>query len=62
MAALLPLVHGLTRKLLDAVVAVLAFIAAADFLFQYQQWYQRQKMSFRDLKEEYKQSEGDPHI
>ena len=61
-AALLPLVHGLTRKLLDAVVAVLAFIAAADFLFQYQQWYQRQKMSFRDLKEEYKQSEGDPHI
>ncbi len=61
-AALLPLVHGLTLKLLGAVVAVLAFIAAADFLFQYQQWYQRQKMSFRDLKEEYKQSEGDPHI
>jgi len=61
-AALLPMVHGLTLKLLAAVVAVLAFIAAADFLFQYQQWYQRQKMSFRDLKDEYKQSEGDPHI
>ena len=61
-AALLPLVQGLTLKLLGAVVVVLAFIAAADFLFQYQQWYQRQKMSFRDLKEEYKQSEGDPHI
>ncbi len=61
-AVLLPIVQSLSLKLLGAVVAVLAFIAAADFLFQYQQWYQRQKMSFRDLKEEYKQSEGDPHI
>lgn len=61
-AALLPLVQSLSLKLFGAVVAVLAFIAAADFLFQYQQWYERQKMSFRDLKEEYKQSEGDPHI
>jgi len=61
-AALLPLVQGLTLKLLGAVVIALAFIAAADFMFQYQTWYQRQKMSFQDLKEEYKQSEGDPHI
>ena len=61
-AVLLPLVQALTLKLLGAVVAVLAFIAAADFLFQYQQWYQRQKMSFQEIKEEYKQSEGDPHI
>jgi flagellar biosynthetic protein FlhB len=61
-AALLPMVKGLTLKLLGAVVAVLAFIAAADFMFQYHTWYQRQKMSFQDLKEEYKQTEGDPHI
>jgi flagellar biosynthesis protein FlhB len=61
-AALLPIVQSLALKLMGAVVAVLALIAAADFVFQYQQWYQRQKMSFRDLKEEYKQSEGDPHI
>jgi flagellar biosynthetic protein FlhB len=61
-AALLPIVLALSLKLLGAVVAILAFIAAADFLFQYQQWYQRQKMSFRDLREEFKQSEGDPHI
>ena len=59
---LLPIVQTLTLKLLGAVVAVLAFIAAADFFFQYQQWYQRQKMSFQEIKEEYKQSEGDPHI
>lgn len=61
-AVLLPIVQALTLKLLGAVVAVLAFIAAADFFFQYQQWYQRQKMSFQEIKDEYKQSEGDPHI
>ncbi len=56
------MVQALTLKLLGAVVAMLAFIAAADFFFQYQQWYERQKMSFQEIKEEYKQSEGDPHI
>jgi flagellar biosynthetic protein FlhB len=44
------------------VVALLAVIAAADYLFQYRQWFERQKMSLRELKEEYKDSEGDPKI
>ncbi|MFX7667025.1 EscU/YscU/HrcU family type III secretion system export apparatus switch protein, partial [Acinetobacter baumannii] len=26
------------------------------------QWYERQKMTLQEMKEEYKQSEGDPHI
>jgi flagellar biosynthetic protein FlhB len=41
---------------------MLAVIAAADYLFQYRQWYEKQKMSLRELKEEFKQSEGDPTI
>src|SRR4029077_4352297 len=28
----------------------------------YRQWYERQKMSLRELKEEFKQTEGDPVI
>jgi flagellar biosynthetic protein FlhB len=44
------------------VVAILAVVAAADYLFQYRLWYERQKMSLRDLKEEFKQTEGDPTI
>jgi flagellar biosynthetic protein FlhB len=44
------------------VVAILAFVAAADYLFQYRQWFERQKMSIRELKEEFKQTEGDPHV
>jgi flagellar biosynthetic protein FlhB len=57
---------GLTRALalstLGVVVAMLAVIAALDYLWQYRQWYERQKMSLRELKEEFKQTEGDPAI
>ena len=58
--AVLPLALTLSLKVLGAVVAVLALIAAADYLFQYRQWYERQKMSLRELKDEFKQTEGDP--
>ena len=40
----------------------MAIIAAADYLFQYRQWYEKQKMSLRELKEEFKHTEGDPAI
>jgi flagellar biosynthetic protein FlhB len=61
-AALLPMTHVLSLKLLGTVVAILAIIAAADYLFQYRQWFERQKMSIAELKEEFKQTEGDPAI
>jgi flagellar biosynthesis protein FlhB len=60
--AILPTVTGLTEHLMGAVVAMLAIVAIADYLFQYRQWYERQKMSLQEMKEEFKQSEGDPHI
>jgi flagellar biosynthetic protein FlhB len=55
-------ISALTFKLMMAVVAVMAVIAAADYLFQYQQWFQRQKMSLQEIKEEFKQTDGDPAI
>jgi len=61
-AAILPLSRSLALKLVGAVVAMLAVVAAADYLFQYRRWYERQKMSLRELKEEFKQTEGDPTI
>ena len=61
-SAIIPLCLTLTLKLLGAVVAMLAIVAAADYFFQYRQWYERQKMSLRELKEEFKQTEGDPAI
>jgi flagellar biosynthetic protein FlhB len=48
--------------MLGTVVALLAIVAAADYLFQYRQWYDRQKMSVREMKEEFRRSEGDPAI
>ena len=61
-AAILPVVHLLAVKVLGTVVAILAVIAAMDYFFQYRQWFERQKMSLRELKEEFKQTEGDPKI
>ncbi len=60
--ALLPFVLSLALKIMGAVVAMLAIVAAGDYLFQYQQWYQRQKMSLQEIKEEFKQTEGDPTV
>jgi flagellar biosynthesis protein FlhB len=61
-AALLGATTGLTLHLMGAVVAMLAVVAIADYLFQYRQWFERQKMSLQEMKEEFKQSEGDPHV
>jgi flagellar biosynthesis protein FlhB len=62
MAAVLPLAMRLALRLMGAVVAMMAVVAAADYLFQYRQWFEKQKMSLRELKEEFRQSEGDPTI
>jgi flagellar biosynthetic protein FlhB len=61
-AALLGVASSLTMQLLGAVVALLAVVAILDYLFQYRQWFERHKMSVQEMKEEFKQSEGDPHI
>jgi flagellar biosynthetic protein FlhB len=60
--AILVLMKSLSLDVLGAVVAMLALVAAADYLFQYRQWYERQKMSIQELREEFKQTEGDPTI
>jgi flagellar biosynthetic protein FlhB len=61
-AALLGVSNSMTVHLMGAVVAMLAVVAIGDYLFQYRQWYERQKMSLQEMKEEFKQSEGDPHV
>src|SRR6202161_102901 len=61
-AAILGAVVSLTLHLMGAVVAMLAVVAIADYFFQYRQWYERQKMSLQEMKQEFKQAEGDPHV
>jgi flagellar biosynthetic protein FlhB len=62
MAGTLAITKSFALTVLGTVVAILFFVASADYLFQYRQWNERQKMSVRELKEEFKQTEGDPII
>lgn len=49
-------------RIILAVLAIAALLAIADFLFQKSQYIRDQRMSRKELKDEYKESEGDPHI
>ncbi len=61
-AAILPFTAVFALKMLGFVVIIMAFIAGADYFFQYRQWYEKQKMSLQEIKEEFKQTDGDPQI
>ncbi len=61
-AKLTPYSFDLMVSIFGTAVAVLTVLAIADWLYQRHTWLERQKMSFTELKEEYKQLEGDPHI
>jgi flagellar biosynthetic protein FlhB len=61
-AMILPFTQKLAMQMLGTVVAILAIVAAADYLFQYRQWFERQKMSVGEMKEEFRQTEGDPIV
>ena len=62
LAALLPDIRTLLVKLLGAVLAVYAVIAGLDWVYQRRRWLARQRMTVQEVREEHKQSEGDPHI
>ncbi len=61
-AAMLPLSADLIRALFYAVMTFLALTAGLDWFWQRQRFTQRMRMSREELKEEYKQSDGDPHV
>jgi flagellar biosynthesis protein FlhB len=54
--------QDLIMQMFITTVVVLGILAAADFIYQRHAWFVKQRMSVRELKEEYKQMEGDPHI
>jgi flagellar biosynthesis protein FlhB len=58
----LVVLHGLIVKVLVAVLAVLVVIAIVDLVFQRQQHNKQMRMTRQELKDEFKQSEGDPTV
>ena len=55
-------IHYLSSAMLIGVLAVLTVIAGLDFLFQRFQHLKQLRMSKQEIKEEFKQTEGDPII
>ena len=57
-----PHLRDLAVALMLSTIVFLGFTAGADFLWQKHRFAERMKMTKEELKEDYKQSEGDPHI
>jgi flagellar biosynthetic protein FlhB len=58
----LNLLQVLSMRVLIGVLSVMTVIAALDFLYQRQQHSKQLRMSRQELKDEYKQTEGDPMV
>ena len=56
----LSVLHELVMQMLVAILAVLLVIAVADVVFQRQQHHKQMRMTKQEVKDEFKQSEGDP--
>lgn len=49
-------------KIFAAVLAVVTIIALVDYVYQRNRWWNRQKMTVQETRDEYKQMEGDPKV
>lgn len=62
LSEIMAILHGLVIELMIYVLAVLAVIAGIDLIFQRAQHRKRLRMTRQEIKDEMKQSEGDPHV
>ncbi|MFA7645717.1 MAG: flagellar biosynthesis protein FlhB [Phenylobacterium sp.] len=60
--AILPLAADLLRRLVFAVAVLLAVVAGIDWFWQRARFMKRMRMTKEELKDEFKQTEGDPHV
>jgi flagellar biosynthetic protein FlhB len=61
-AAILPFSTEILRSVLLSVLIASALIAGADYFWSRHRFMGRMKMSREDLKQEHKDSDGDPHV
>jgi type III secretion protein U len=61
-ALTLDLTYRLTLKLFAMIVGVFLLVAAADWVYSKHSFIKKMKMSLRDIKQEYKDDEGDPQV
>ena len=61
-AQTMPLTFTLMMRLLVGVCAVMAVVAGLDWLWTRHTWFEKHKMSLHEIREEHKESEGDPTV
>ena len=61
-ASILPIARDAALALMIAALSAYAIIAVADYSFQRMSFMKRQRMSRQDIKDELKQSDGDPQV
>jgi len=61
-SGILPLTLDIVKRLVFSVAAFTLVVAGVDWLVQRQRFMARMRMSKEELKEDHKQSEGDPHV
>jgi type III secretion YscU/HrpY family protein len=61
-AATLRIVADLCRHFLLTIAVVFVGLGGADYIFQRKQWKKKLMMSKDEVKREYKEQEGDPHV
>ncbi len=62
LAQLMPIMQELTLKLLGATFILFTVIAIVDYSYEKWRWMQKQKMTLKEVKDEFKAQEGDPQI
>lgn len=60
--AMLPFAFAVMKAMAFSVIGVLVAAALGDWFWQRHRFMQRMRMSREEIKEEMKQSEGDPHV
>jgi len=61
-ASILPFARDLALALMLSALVFLGLTAGADYLWQRMRFAKRMRMTKEELKEDFKQSEGDPHV
>ena len=54
--------HSLVLRLMTGILVVLLVVAVIDLVYQRYEHYKKMRMTKQELKDEYKQTEGDPHV
>ena len=60
--ALLPITYTLSVQVMIAVLLTFTALAGLDYAYQRYTWWQKQKMTLKEVRDEFKQMEGDPHV